>query len=51
MMYAQGHSQLARYARGATATPPSLLNQADLGEADRENLSSPYATWRSELSA
>ena len=33
---------LARYARGATATPPFLINQADLGEADREDLSSPY---------
>ena len=33
---------LARYARGATATPPFLINQADTGEVDREDLSSPY---------
>ncbi len=33
---------LARYIHGATATPPLLFNHSDIGEADRENLSSPY---------
>jgi tetratricopeptide (TPR) repeat protein len=33
---------LARYIHGATTAPPLLLNQSDLGEADREDLSSPY---------